>query len=242
MKVIDKILSKSNAKALLPYIVLGSLLLSSMPSALAGGIALGTTRVIYPVGANQVSLSITNSDSKNIFLIQSWISNADGEKSSDFIITPPLFVIKPDNENTLRIMYVGQKQLPEDRETVYYLNSKAIPSGAPSTPGENTLQIATQSVIKLFYRPAGLSSKSDSVINTLSCQYTNEGMKVSNPSPYYVTLVNIILDGKHIPNTMLAPLSDTKIGTYSNKSSGIVSFQTVNDYGANTPEQKCVMK
>lgn len=33
----------------------------------AGGIALGATRVIYPAGANQASLSIINSDEKTAF-------------------------------------------------------------------------------------------------------------------------------------------------------------------------------
>lgn len=61
----------------------------------AGGIALGSTRVIYPQGSKQVSLQVINSSENNVFLIQSWVANADGSRSSDFIITPPLFVIQP---------------------------------------------------------------------------------------------------------------------------------------------------
>ena len=93
----------------------------------AGGIALGSTRVIYPQGSKQVSLPVINSSENNVFLIQSWVANADGSRSADFIITPPLFVIQPKKENTLRIMYIGPS-LPTDRESVFYLNSKAIPS------------------------------------------------------------------------------------------------------------------
>lgn len=75
--------------------------------AYAGGIALGSTRVIYPQGDKQVSLPIINSSSNNVFLIQSWVANADGGRSADFVVTPPLFVIQPGKENLLRIMYVG---------------------------------------------------------------------------------------------------------------------------------------
>ncbi|WP_164720208.1 fimbria/pilus periplasmic chaperone, partial [Enterobacter hormaechei] len=71
-------------------------------SASAGGIALGGTRVIYPQGDKQASLAIINSSTNTTFLIQSWVSNAEGAKSADFVITPPLFVIHPKKENTLR--------------------------------------------------------------------------------------------------------------------------------------------
>jgi len=42
---------------------------------LAGGVSLGATRVIYPGMAKQTSLSITNSDQKTRYLIQSWIED-----------------------------------------------------------------------------------------------------------------------------------------------------------------------
>ena len=103
----------------------GLLFVSVMVSnAYAGGIALGTTRVIYPQGDKQVSLPVINSSTNNAFLVQSWVANADQSKSSDFILTPPLFVMHPKKENTIRIMYVGP-DLPTDRESVFYLNSKA---------------------------------------------------------------------------------------------------------------------
>ncbi|MGS9092614.1 fimbria/pilus periplasmic chaperone, partial [Salmonella enterica subsp. enterica serovar Infantis] len=58
-------------------------------------IALGATMVIYPQGSKQNSLPIINSSASNVFLIQSRVANADGSRSTDFIITPPLFVIQP---------------------------------------------------------------------------------------------------------------------------------------------------
>ncbi|SUH11200.1 fimbrial chaperone protein BcfB [Salmonella enterica subsp. enterica] len=53
-------------------------------------------------------------------------------------------------------MYVGPS-LPTDRESVFYLNSKAIPSVDKNKLTGNSLQIATQSVIKLFIRPKNLA-------------------------------------------------------------------------------------
>lgn len=62
-------------------------------TAQAGGIGLGATRIIYPQGDKQISLPVTNTSESNVFLVQSWVTNADQSKSSDFIITPPLFVM-----------------------------------------------------------------------------------------------------------------------------------------------------
>ena len=116
-----------------------------------GGIALGATRVIYPQGSEQISLSVNNTDSQGIFLIQSWVENVDNKKSSDFVVTPPLFVIKPKKENTLRVMYIGQDiSLPKDRESLYWMNVKAIPAASKEAQNKNTLQIAVLNRIKLF--------------------------------------------------------------------------------------------
>ncbi|MGK4781166.1 fimbria/pilus periplasmic chaperone, partial [Salmonella enterica] len=61
----------------------------------AGCIALGATRVIYPKGSKQTSLPIINYSASNVFLIHSWVANADVSRSTDFIITPPIFLIQP---------------------------------------------------------------------------------------------------------------------------------------------------
>ncbi|MBA7931909.1 fimbria/pilus periplasmic chaperone [Klebsiella sp. RHBSTW-00215] len=200
----------------------------------AGGIALGATRVIYPQGSKQVSLPVINSSDSNVFLIQSWVANADGSRTSDFIITPPLFVIQPKKENTLRIMYVGPS-LPTDRESVFYLNSKAIPSVDKTTLAKNSLQIATQSVIKLFIRPKDLPVPSADAPAMLRCHSQNGRLTVANPSPYYVSLVEIHAGNQKLPNTMVAPKSELTLKSSENRA----IFQTVNDFGATTPVQTC---
>lgn len=200
----------------------------------AGGIALGATRVIYPQGSKQVSLPVINSSDSNVFLIQSWVANADGSRASDFIITPPLFVIQPKKENTLRIMYVGPS-LPTDRESVFYLNSKAIPSVDKTTLAKNSLQIATQSVIKLFIRPKDLPGPSADAPAMLRCHSQNGRLTVANPSPYYVSLVEIYAGNQKLPNTMVAPKSELTLKSSENRA----IFQTVNDFGATTPVQTC---
>ena len=228
-----------NKKILLPITVF-SLLVTANVNA-AGGVALGSTRVIYPQDATQMSLPVSNSDTKNVYLVQSWISDANQTKSTDFVITPPLFVIQPGKENTLRIIYTGQNKLSTDRESLYYLHSKSIPSGAPEK-GKNTLQIATQNIIKLFVRPKNLSVKPDKAPGMLRCIITDNTLTIKNPSPYYITLTQLNVGTRVLPNTMVAPQGSERVDIPGGIAGGkLVQFKTINDFGATTSAQQCQM-
>lgn len=216
-------------------------LLTVSHAALAGGIGLGATRVIYPIGATQTSLTVNNSDDKSRFLIQSWVEDSHGNKTGDFVVTPPLFVANPKGENTLRIMYAG-KPLPADRESVFWMNVKAIPSvDKNDLQNKNVLQLAVLSRIKLFVRPANLTISSIDAPGKLHFSRVNETARIDNPTPYYITLVNINRSGKKLPNTMVPPMGNVSIPLPAG-TSGDLTYQTINDYGGNTPKAIGVLK
>lgn len=200
----------------------------------SGGIALGATRVIYPANAKQTSLAITNSNKQERYLINAWIENANGQKEKTFAVTPPLFVSEPDSENTLRIIYAGPA-LPTDRESLFYMNVKAIPSVSKAkTESNNVLQLAILSRIKLFVRPVNLSMPPEEALSQLRFERVGNHLKVSNASPYYVTLVNLKLGGQTLDNLMVAPKNSAQ-QALPTAASGTLSWQSVNDYGAITP-------
>lgn len=62
-----------------------------------------------------------------ILFSHGWWPQIIKKKSADFIITPPLFVLNPANENLLRIMYIGAP-LAKDRETLFFTSVRAVPS------------------------------------------------------------------------------------------------------------------
>lgn len=93
--------------------------LISLPDHADGGIALQSTRIIYPQSEHQQSISVSNRTTGESFLIQSWVEDASGHKSPDFVVTPPLYLSAPGNENTLRIMLSSAASQPADRETLY---------------------------------------------------------------------------------------------------------------------------
>ncbi|EEQ1134546.1 fimbrial biogenesis chaperone BcfB, partial [Salmonella enterica subsp. enterica] len=133
-----------------------------------------------------------------------------------------------------RIMYVGPS-LPTDRESVFYLNSKAIPSVDKNKLTGNSLQIATQSVIKLFIRPKNLAEASTHAPSTLRCRNERGQLTITNSSPYYVSMVELYSAGKKLPNTMVPPKGAITLPA----TPGQVSLRTVNDFGATTPARVC---
>ncbi|MTD41136.1 fimbria/pilus periplasmic chaperone [Erwinia sp. CPCC 100877] len=208
-------------------LLLGSVLL--MSEALAGGVGLGATRLIYPDDARQATLNIRNTDRQSPFLIQSWIDDARGNKSSDFVITPPLFVLKPESENTLRVMFTASG-LPQDRETLYWLTAKAIPH--TPTHGKNTLQLASANRIKLFYRPSNLPISSEQAWGQLSGSIHGDRITLNNPTPYHITLISLqVQGGKEIQGVMVPPKQNLTLpGHYPGARS--FSYRVINDFGA----------
>lgn len=204
--------------------------LTSLSALADGGISLGGTRIIYPQNSRQESLSINNSSSTASFLVQSWVENAQGQKSSDFVATPPLYVSGPKNENVLRLMKV-RADLPGDRESLYYFVAKAIPAmdDKDKTSGGNVLRIAAAMRIKLFVRPAGLTPAVDKAPAALSFHLAGGQLEINNPTPYYITLINMRVSNKHVEDTMVAPKNTTRVSLPAAGSS--ITFSTINDYG-----------
>lgn len=68
--------------------------------ALAGGIVLQRTRVIYDASRKEAALPVANKGAETPYLLQSWVDNID----APFIITPPLFRLEAGDDSSLRII------------------------------------------------------------------------------------------------------------------------------------------
>lgn len=216
-------------------------ILFMMPvSVLAGGITLSSTRIIYPQDVKQTSITVRNTDDKSSFLVQSWVENKDGSKSHDFIVTPPLYASEAGNENILRLMFVGGK-LPNDRESIYYFNTKAIPSiDKMQLENKNALMLAAVTRIKLFVRPSGLTLSKDDAPAKLRFLRNGDQLKIKNPTPYYITITNLKIDNKSMKGVMVEPKSEISLIIPH----GIrnISYSTINDYGAITSPKQIILK
>lgn len=165
------------------------LFLSLAPISAYSGVILSGTRVIFNGNTSEATISVTNPDKKS-YLIQSWVS-VDGKKTSEFIVTPPLFRIDAGVSNVLRIV-AAKNNLPQDKESLFWLNVKAIPPSDPKA--KDSLLIAINTKIKLIYRPSQL------VGQEVGTAYQKLAFKVdtntrelvaSNPTPYYINLAHL---------------------------------------------------
>ncbi|KRT24186.1 long polar fimbrial chaperone LpfB [Salmonella enterica subsp. enterica serovar Infantis] len=199
----------------------------------AGGVALSSTRVIYDGSRKEASLTVNNKSTTDEFLIQSWIDDANGNKKTPFIITPPLFKLSPTKNNVLRIVNTTNT-LPQDRESVYWINVKAIPAKSEDAEAKNVLQIAVRTRLKLFYRPAGLKGNSMDGWNKL--QFTSAGanqIKVENPSAFNLTFNKFYANGRDIEKTGMVPAKGSlniELPAGTGKVSE-VKYNIINDFG-----------
>ena len=93
--------------------------------------------------------------------------------------------------------------LAKDRESLFYTSVRAVPATTKREEG-NTLKIATQSVIKLFWRPKGLPYSVSEAPAKLRCTSSADEITVSNPTPYFITLTNLKIGGKTVKNQMIS--------------------------------------
>lgn len=170
-----------------------ALVLSGMAEQATAAVALDRTRVIFDGAAKSVSLRITNENKTLPYLAQGWIEDAQGKKITDpLVMLPPVQRIEPGEQSQLKVQSTGGIQrLPKDRETLFYFNLREIP---PKSNKPNTLQLALQTRIKLFYRPSAIEVKRTDYATPFQEQVTltrsGDKYRVNNPTPYYISLVN----------------------------------------------------
>ena len=199
----------------------------------AGGVALSGTRVIYNGNKKEASLTVNNKSSNEEFLIQSWIDDVNGSKKTPFIITPPLFKLNPTKNNVLRIVKTTDS-LPQDRESVFWINVKSIPAKSDDNSDRNVLQIAVRTRLKLFYRPAGLQGNSMDAWSQLRfSQAGKDQLKVENPSAFNLTFNDLYANGVEIKKAGMVPAKGEVSIQLPLKNIKVndVKYSIINDFG-----------
>lgn len=164
------------------------------PSAQAA-ISLDRTRVVFPGNEKSVSLTVRNQNSELPYLAQGWLEDAYGTKlegNNVFTVLPPVQRVEPKGQTQVKIQSTaGTNLLPQDRESLFFFNLREIP---PKSDKPNVLQIALQTRIKMFYRPAALveeatRQQASPYQEQLTLSKNGDQYTVNNPTPYFVTLI-----------------------------------------------------
>jgi len=193
------------------------------------GVIIGGTRVIFEGAKKEATINITNPDNTP-YLIQSWIDMQDGGAGkTPFIITPPLYRLDGGQKNLERIVMTGS--LPQEQESLFWLNIKAIPSASKQM---NALQIAVKTRIKLIYRPDGLrASTPEEQANKLTWQRSGNAIQVNNPTPYVINFNEITLGGRKLDDvTYVLPGASARFSLPEGVSGHSLTFKVINDYGS----------
>lgn len=170
----------------------GALLLAIFTSQANAAIALDRTRVIYNASNKSVSMNVSNENKHLPYLAQGWIEDEQGNKiTSPLIVLPPVQRIESGAKSQVKVQGLpALQQLPQDRESLFYFNLREIP---PRSDKPNTLQIALQTRIKLFYRPQAIEPTKEQMSTPWQekMTLTRQGDRyvINNPTPYYITIV-----------------------------------------------------
>ncbi len=204
-------------------------------------IALDRTRVIFDGSVQSVSLSVSNQNKQLPYLAQGWLEDEQGNKiQSPLTVLPPVQRIEPGKPSQVKIQALpAAKMLPQDRETLYYFNLREIP---PKSNKPNSLQIALQTRIKLFYRPAAIAPERNAAPWQEQLTLSKQGDKyiVNNPTPYYVTIVDAasrkgVEGAKGFEPFMVPPKGSTPLTVSAGSVGNSPVLTYINDYGGRPP-------
>lgn len=210
-------------------LLLSTLLLTAATA--HAGVIINGTRLVYQSDKKESSIGLSNPDATD-YLVQSWVDAGSKNRANvPFLITPPLFRLDTKEDNVLRVVRTGGK-LPEDRESLYWLNIKTIPS-SKNAVGVNTLQIAVNTRIKLLYRPSSVKGKPEEMADKLEWHREGNDLVVKNPTPFYMNFQTVALNGHKIAKaTWAVPETETHIALPAHTGGSAVTWSVITDYGS----------
>ncbi|MEO3990134.1 fimbria/pilus periplasmic chaperone [Pseudocitrobacter sp. Cyp-38S] len=210
------------------------LLLCALPA--RAGVVIGGTRFVYRQEQHALNVPLRNA-SDSAWLVVTRVQSAarwPGARvtaAEAFVVVPPICVLAGGQENTLRLIRTASP-LPTDRESLFTLSVATVPSGKVDG---NRVQMGVRSALKLIYRPSGLAGEPQQAYRQLRWS-AGRGLSVSNPTPYYVTLFNLSINGKTLDNPgVVAPFSTRSLSRELPGKVIQLRWQTLNDYGRVMP-------
>ncbi|HAL7078554.1 TPA: fimbrial chaperone, partial [Escherichia coli] len=162
-----------------------------------------------------------------------WVDpfNKEDKSKAPFTVIPPVSRLEPAQEKVLRIIHTKGVSLPDDRESVFWLNIKNIPPSA-SNKAANSLEIAVKTRIKLFWRPASIRLIPEDAAPKVKWHREGRNLIAENPNPIHISVMDVIVDGHDVPLNMLRPFETLTLPLPANSAGGQMIWRFINDYGA----------
>ncbi|MEG2431185.1 MAG: fimbrial chaperone [Acinetobacter sp.] len=211
------------------FLTVGLLMFVTLAKA---GIIVGGTRLLYNSDKPDATISVVNKDSTTPHLIQVWVDpfSKDDKTKPPFTAIPPVSRLDAQQEKVLRIIKT-QGALPQDRESVFWLNIKDIPP-SPKNKNVSRLEIAIKTRIKLFWRPESIKLIPEQAALQLKWHRQGGSIIVENPTPIHISIMNVTVDGKDVPLNMINPFETLTLPLPAGVSGSSLVWRFINDYGA----------
>ncbi|EGM2645787.1 molecular chaperone [Salmonella enterica] len=210
------------------------------------GFSLGKTRLVLPQQSKETILPVINDSPDTVYMVKVRVSlDMNGrEVAHGLIASPPMFRLNPQSTNNVRLRITDNNTLPADRESLFYVTTGAVPGSsvplrqATAADNDNTggkMATGVGFVIKAVYRPSVLPRPDLSTWKKLTFSRVPGGIMAKNPTPYYIALSGISVDGQsvkilHNITDLLVPYGQQIYGTRSIQKKQI-TFSVYDDLG-----------
>ncbi|MEY8174906.1 fimbrial biogenesis chaperone [Burkholderia multivorans] len=213
----------------------------------AASVVMTNTRVIFAGSTKEQDIQFTNPDNAPS-VMQVWVDSGDEKSTPEtadapFLVNPPIFRIEPKTGYTARLIFIG-RDLPQDRESVFYLNSLQIPALNAAYSDHNRMLVMLRNRIKVFYRPATIEGSSEAAPGRLALKLDRRDGKtlvvLDNPTGYFVS----VLGGSAACGAQIATFTASMVTPHSTSrwpldsscpprhDAATITIRYVNDYGA----------
>lgn len=200
-------------------------------------VVLNGTRIIIDGSKNEKTIQFTNAGDQPA-LIQIQAVNPDANSTPPFVALPQIFRIAPVAGQTVKVN-VTEKNLPQDRESLFYLDYTELPSVKKGDEDKNKLYLIIKNRVKVIVRPGDLDFSVDKVRQALSWRIQGRTILLKNASPFYANIrAFVLVKGNHtLPwddAVTLAPFSEQRITlkSHSPLSGYVLNAVLINDFGA----------
>ncbi|MCW0330262.1 fimbrial biogenesis chaperone [Pantoea ananatis] len=214
-----------------------SLLLMLSATLCQASVVLNGTRIIIDGSKNEKTIQFTNAGDQPA-LIQIQAVHPDANSTPPFVALPQIFRIAPNAGQTVKVK-VTEKNVPQDRESLFYLDYTELPSVKKGDEDKNKLYLIIKNRVKVIVRPGDLDFSVDRVRQALSWRIQGHAILLKNASPFYANIRSFVLvKGNNALSwddaVTLAPFSEQRITLkgHSSLSGYALNAILINDFGA----------
>lgn len=179
------------------YCLLMSLVFLS--SSVFSGVIPEASRLVYALDKSEQPLRLYNANEYPV-VVQVWVNDGevDGDASnakSPMFVMPPVFKMGANDSQEIKIMHAEGNR--GDKEIVYWLNiHEAPPSNfGVKESGQARFVMGMRTQMKIFYRPEGLKTTFQEVVNGLEFKLLNADgrwiLQCKNNTPLHASFTDL---------------------------------------------------